>query len=152
MVALNRSIRQHPERWNQHVYLCMARALGVEAGPTGIWSGREYCERRIQWGQHENLQRMWVMLAALHASHREGNPALLGAKIGHMLKAVEMSARCGGDWQMAWLLTDLPDPRPKQGSIRESLAHPAELAAATAYLREQHTLDNAVKKKDGDAP
>ena len=145
LVGLNRSIQNHPERWSQHVDQAMAKALGVDVGPPGIWSAREYGERRIAWGQHENLQRMWVMLSALHAADRNGEHAQVGANIGQYLKAVEMSARCGGNWELVWVMTDLPDPRPRQGSIRESLAHPAELAAATSFLREQQTLDNAVR-------
>ena len=149
LVSLNRSIKRHPARWNAHLDAAMARALGSDVDH-GIWSAREYGDRRIHWGNQESLQRVWTMLAALHALHRRGETDALGAKIGQCLKATELAARCGGDWQMAWPLTDLPDPRPKAGSVKESLAHPAELAAAAAFLKEQTALDTVMGRTSGD--
>ena len=54
----------------------------------------------------------------------------------------------------AWSLSGLPDPRPKAGSLKESLCHPAELAAAAAMTKEQLALESAWKKRrqDGQTP
>ena len=105
---------------------------------------------------------MWAMMASLHALHRSGQHDLVGAKVSQFLKAIELSARSGGSWKFAWLLTDLPEPRPRHGGVSESLAHPAEFAASAAFLREQATLEAAAKRggssaageaqADGDKP
>ena len=42
---------------------------------------------------------------------------------------------------MAWLYTNLPDPRPS-GKFTRGLAHPAEFAANVSYLRELQTLES----------
>eukprot|EP00971_Amphidinium_carterae_P008416 166000-Amphidinium_carterae.1 len=54
----------------------------------------------------------------------------------------------GGSWRVPWLLTGLQEPRPGQGFGR-GLVHGAELAAASAYVREMKTLEESMAKENG---
>ena len=84
------------------------------------------------------------MIAALHSLSRAKNHKLLDARLGQYLKAIEQSVLARGSWQMAWLLTGLPEPRP-QGHVNQGLAHPAEFAAGVAFMRETRVLEEAVR-------
>ena len=48
---------------------------------------------------------------------------------------------------MGWLLTELPEPRPRRQGLHETFAQPAEYAAAAAFMKEQTTLEQATSKK-----
>ena len=84
------------------------------------------------------------MMSELHALERRVGVNLVAARLRQYMKAVELATRSQGDWQLAWALCDLPDHRPRAGALKESLAHPAELAAATSLLREQQALETAL--------
>jgi hypothetical protein len=150
MAALNRSIATRPTCWSQQFDANMATALGGEVHDS-LWSAREYGERRIQWGNQEHLHRMWATMSELHRLDRRGERDLLAAKLRQYMKATELAGRSQGDWQIAWTLTGLPDPRPSNGSVKETLCHPAELAAAAAMTKEQLTLETALGRRKGES-
>ena len=90
----------------------------------------------------ENLERFWDMLGSLHSLDVQGNHKLLSAKLRQYLKALEQVNLTEGDWEMPWLLTRLPDPRPRK-RVGTGLLHPAEWAAKLSHLREAYALEKA---------
>ena len=145
LLRLGQAITREPEKWIEHCNLAAEKALGADV--TGQpWSMEAYGRQVLKFGRLVEHERMWCLLASLHTLHRRGPSAfsLMGAKIGQYLKAVETSVACGGNWEMAWLYTDLPEPRPR-GRPGRGLAHPTEFAAGVSYLREMRALEDALR-------
>ena len=92
-----------------------------------------------------------MMLSHLHATHRAGNHALVGARIRQFLKATEQTVNSGASWETSWLAAGLPDPRPRR-RIFGGLTHPAEAAAQVAHFLELAHLEEARKKAEDAAP
>lgn len=149
MLKLNRAIEADPERWNQWLDQTTEEQMGSDV--SGLpWSMAEYGRQKIRFGKHADLEKFFAILAHLHAVHRRGPKyhALLGAKIGQALKAVQRCNADNGSWDIAWLGTGIPDPRPSR-VMAPGLQHPAEMAAQAAYLREMHTLAATRQKLTG---
>ena len=106
-------------------------------------------KQRIKFGRLEEHERFWEMLSSLHALHRSQQCDLLGARTGQFLKATQQSVNSNGSWRLAWLMTGLPDPRPRAGRAARGLSRPAEFAASVAYLRETEAFENALKRGGG---
>jgi len=93
----------------------------------------------------EMFQKVWTMFSALHALDSSGQRELMGAKLRQCLKATEQAVAAGGSWRLAWLLTGLADPNPKNAP-GIGLVHPAEFAAAASFVKEMEALENIAKK------
>ena len=80
-----------------------------------------------------------MILCKMHALILGGpdNWRKLAALVVQSFKAMEHFT-VERDWQLAWLLLDVPDPRPR---LARGLVHPQEQTAAVAYLREAHLLE-----------
>ena len=139
MQRVLRNIERHPELWNQHFDTSVWRTLRADI--TGApWSLLDYVGRRMYFRREDDdLERVTHIFCHLHALHRAGpdQHAALGAAITQGFKALEQRMR-DGVWTVGWLWTGIPEPRP--GPMTRSLAHPAEHAAAIAYVRELQTL------------
>ena len=59
------------------------------------------------------------------------------------MKSVECSVQCHGRWDLAWLYTNLPEPRGR--SFDRGLAHPVEFATNVAYLKELRSVEEAMR-------
>ena len=139
-------ISKHPAQWSESFDVSIWRALGSEV-TFAPWSLQAYGDSRITWtSQQDDLRRMFAMMATLHSLDRAGKHELVGAKIAQFAKAIELAQRSKGVWTAAWPLTGLPEPNPKQSGLENTLAHPAEYAAVSAYLREQKALEDALQK------
>ena len=91
----------------------------------------------------------WIDLGrSLHSLDVQGNHKLLSAKLRQYLKAVEQVNLTEGDWEMPWLLTGLPDPRPRK-RVGTGLLHPAEWAANVSHLREAYALEKQLAERRG---
>ena len=152
MHALSTHVRNHPEKWNEAFDLAIWGALGADI--TGsAWSLQAYGDAKIPWTpQQDDLRRFFAMLASLHSLHRSGQHALIGARVAQYPKAVKILSRCKGSWAMAWPMTDLPEPIPRQAGLHETSAHPAEYAAVSAYVREQRALEEALRRGGANKP
>eukprot|EP00971_Amphidinium_carterae_P331011 6464342-Amphidinium_carterae.1 len=139
LLKLSQAIEQEPQLWVDHFNQTIWRALGSDV--SGLpWSVQRYSQERVRWGRLETHERTFSMLACLHSLAMRQEWSLLTAKICQFLKATEQSAQMGGTWKIPWLLTGLQEPRPGQGFGR-GLVHAAEVAAASAYVREMQTLE-----------
>ena len=101
------------------------------------WSLLEYVLRRLRFRPEDSdLEHVLHMFCALHVAHREGPSARWkeGMLIGQFFKATEQRLR-DRDWLLAWTMTGLPEPRPRQ-QFQRGLAHPAEYAAGIARVQE----------------
>ncbi len=71
------------------------------------------------------------------------------------MKACEQCVLDKGDWALAWALVGLPDLRGTY-RVRHGGAHPVEVSAGVAYLRELRTMEewraSSVPKKGPKAP
>ena len=142
VVKLNRAIEKEPRRWSDHTDKLAQRIIDPSDSGLG-WSMDLYGRQQIYFGKLTDHQRMWTMLSALHALDRRREHDLLGAKLRQCLKAVEQSVNSGGRWEIGWLFTGLPDPRPTR-KPSQGLAHPAEYAVAISRVRENQTLESAI--------
>eukprot|EP00971_Amphidinium_carterae_P185477 3682637-Amphidinium_carterae.4 len=151
MQRMNRSIEAAPQRWSQMCDDAMARALGVHV--TGLpWSALLYAQQRIRFGKCLDLERMFHMLASLHAAHRANDHALVGARISQFMKATEQAVNQGGNWRLAWCLTNLPEPRPGN-HLQYGMSSPAEIAASVQFLKDSRAVEELVRKEAaGDTP
>ena len=145
LAQLSRAVERNPERWIAQVDQAAARALGADH--TGLpWTMELYADRMIRF-RNEHLERTWAFLAHLHGLSRRGEHLLLAARLGQFLKATELAAQCNGSWKLAWAMTSLPEVRScSAGSVGKGLAMPAEYAATVAWLKDQQTLETAMKK------
>jgi hypothetical protein len=108
--------------------------------------------QRMKFTQaEEDFERFAHIFANLHAIHRRGADSHeeLGAAIRQGFKALEQGHRDHSDWTLAWLWTNLPDPKPPRRFAR-GLAHPSEHSAGVAYIREMQTLQGHHEKALGD--
>eukprot|EP00971_Amphidinium_carterae_P329457 6461913-Amphidinium_carterae.1 len=97
MQRIAQSIDAEPERWSALFDQAVYRALGADL--TGApWSCHRYGIEKINFGRHGELKKMWYLLSTLHALHRGGKIALLGAKIAQFLKATEVATTMNGSW------------------------------------------------------
>eukprot|EP00971_Amphidinium_carterae_P346742 6488398-Amphidinium_carterae.1 len=145
LMRLNHAIESDPQGWTEHFNATIWRALGSDV--SGLpWSVQRYSQERIRWGKLETHERAFSMMASLHSLAMRGEWQLLTAKVCQYLKALEQSALMQGGWRVPWLLTGLQDPRPGQGFGR-GLVHAAEVAAASAYVKEMRTLEEAMIKE-----
>ncbi len=55
------------------------------------------------------------------------------------LKAVEQVMLVRGDWSLAWAYAELPELR-SSGKVRRGGAHPVEVSAGMAYLKEMRAV------------
>ena len=141
LLRLSQAIEREPARWIEHFDERVRRELGSHV--TGMpWSIQEYGRQRIRFGSHVDLERFWTILREFHSLSLQGETTLLGARIRQALKAVERAAQDNGQWDIAWLATGLPDPRPGR-KFTHGLSHPAEVAAQAAYVREMASLEQA---------
>jgi hypothetical protein len=141
LMKIIRSITNNPAGWNDHFDSTIEEQLF--AGITGKpWSLHDYVLQRMRFTQaEEDFERSAHIFAGLHAIHRRGPDSYeeLGAAIRQGFKALEQGHRDRSDWTLAWLWTNLPDPKPPRRFARE-LAHPSEHSAGVAYIREMQTL------------
>eukprot|EP00971_Amphidinium_carterae_P034656 682216-Amphidinium_carterae.1 len=145
LLKLSQAIEQEPRLWVNHFNETIWRALGSDV--SGLpWSVQRYGQARVRWGRLECHERSFAMLASLHSLAMRQEWDLLSAKVCQYLKAVEQSAQMGGTWKVPWLLTGLQEPRPGQGFGR-GLVHAAEVAAASAYVKEMRTLEESMAKE-----
>eukprot|EP00971_Amphidinium_carterae_P340372 6478686-Amphidinium_carterae.1 len=104
------SIEKFPDKWSNQFDKACAAACG--AYETGLpWSVSLYADRCVRFKGLETHERAFAMLGHLHMLSRTGQHALLGARIGQFLKSIETSVAAGGNWNVAWLLTGLPEVR-----------------------------------------
>jgi len=156
LVQLARAIESDPGRWS--AYCDAQAAIKCGATTTGMpWSMAFYGERCVRFEnvrqreQAEIFQKVWVMFSALHALDASGQTDLMGAKLRQCLKAIEQAVAAGGSWKLAWLLTGLPDPNPRNAP-GVGLVHPAEFAAAASFVREMDTLENIARREQNKPP
>ena len=149
LLALNRAIEREPQKWSPHVDAAAFSELGCDVAGMP-WSMTLYGRQRIRFRRLEDHERFGEMLASLHALHRSQQYDLLVARIGQFLKATRQSVNANGPWRLAWLITGLPDPRPRAGQAARGLARPAEFAASVACLRETEALESALKMGGGE--
>ena len=147
LAHLSRAVERMPEKWISQVDHAAARALGSDLN--GLpWTMELYADRMLRF-RNEHLERTWAFLAHLHGLSRRGEHLLLAARIGQFLKATELATQCNGSWKLAWALTSLPEVRScAAGAVGKGLAMPAEYAATVAWLKDQQTLEAAVKKAE----
>ena len=149
MTRLHQAIEREPERFSDHADWAMAHALGADV--SGLpWTGEMYAQKHIRFGKNVDIERAYLIMCQLHLIHRRGvkHYALMGAKLRQGMKALETANNCGGNWELAWLYTGLPEPRPNN-KVSRGIAHPGEFAANVAYLKEVRSLEDSLKLRGG---
>eukprot|EP00971_Amphidinium_carterae_P107161 2122717-Amphidinium_carterae.2 len=147
MQRICQSIDSDPERWSILFDQSVYKALGCDL--TGApWSCARYGLEKLHFGRQTDLKRFWFLLSALHALHRSGRTALLGARISQFLKATEVAVSMNGHWAVAWTLTGIADPEPNN-SVHGGLTTPIEVATAIAYMKDTKVLEEASRKATG---
>eukprot|EP00971_Amphidinium_carterae_P352883 6492761-Amphidinium_carterae.2 len=147
LLRLQRSQVLHPTQWSTLADIAASRATG--SATTGLpWSMELYGQQRLSFSQKQgDLHRCWIMLCALHTLSRQGDTHALDLKITQCLKATEQAV-LQHSWEVAWLLTGLPEPTP-HGIGSPGLSHPQEMAAAVQQIKERRSLESALKKTEG---
>ena len=147
---LGQAMNRDPERWSAH-FDAAAKEM-VDPLDSGAPVNMEaYKKARIHFPrtpEGETLERMWDMLGCLHTLDVKGQKSLLSAKLRQFLKTIEQVNLADGDWEVPWLLTGLPDPRPRK-RIGTGLIHPAEWAANVGHVREAYALEKALADRKG---
>lgn len=90
---------------------------------------------------HTVLERMWVMLSAIHRQLWADRPQHALAQTTQCLKAVAEAARHKGTWKGAWEYTLLPDLRESDGGIPLE-----ERASVSRYLRERAAVEKLIEE------
>eukprot|EP00971_Amphidinium_carterae_P328776 6460829-Amphidinium_carterae.1 len=144
LLRLSQAIERSPDRWVAKCNMAAQRALGCQDQQP--WSMEWYGERCVNF-RSEHLERMWSMLASLHGLLRRGETEMVAAKVCQYLKACELCSQCNGSWKIAWSLTALPEIKSMAArQVGVGLGHPAEYVAAIAWLKDQQTVEAALKK------
>jgi hypothetical protein len=112
--------------------------LGVLEGQS--WNMQEYGRRRVQFGNHRGLERMWMMMSRVHELLSLGKTDRAHAMVCQSLKCVEETVRSSGDWEMGWAWTGLPPP---DGSLDRGLATPSEFSAGASYMKELASIQKS---------
>eukprot|EP00971_Amphidinium_carterae_P318050 6322480-Amphidinium_carterae.2 len=144
MFRLSQAIERAPDKWIAQCNATAMRALGCDS--TSPWSMALYGERCLRF-RNEHVERLWAMLAHLHARLRRGEHDGAYANVCQFLKATELCTQTNHSWRVAWALTSLPEVRSAASTqIGSGLGHPAEYSAAIALLKDQQVVEAALKK------
>eukprot|EP00971_Amphidinium_carterae_P324575 6450858-Amphidinium_carterae.1 len=148
LMRLARAVERAPEKFAGQIDMAAAKACGAYYTRMP-WSMELYAERCIRFNRLEGHERMFALLAHLHGLSRGGQHALVSARIGQFLKAVELSVQSGGSWKLAWHLTGLPEVRSQSANmIGRGLGLPAEYSATVAYVRDMNTIEQVMAKAE----
>eukprot|EP00439_Symbiodinium_sp_Y106_P053850 s3531_g7.t1 len=123
---LHRQVHRKPLRVCQLFEKEVTEELGIVAGQA--WTLKDYIKKQ-NWGRYKGLQRCAVMDVAAYELIRAGKPDIAAAQLVHNMKAKIQAVLQNGDWQMAWLLTGLPDPL----SRKEWAGSKQEMAVVSGY-------------------
>ncbi len=115
--------------------------MGAEELYAG-WSAVEYARRRIEFTapRFTDLERCFHMLAEVHRLLNAGQTDHAYAMVCQSLEACEQTVLDKGDWALSWAMVGLPDLR-GTNRTRRGGAHPVEMSAGMAYLRELGTIE-----------
>ena len=138
MLKVQRAIHHDPRAWTQAFNDHMAREVGAE-DTGGSWTAAEYARRRINFGKMHDVRHAYFMMAELHRLLHRRDVDHAEAFLAQCLKGLEQVTLDNGDWSLGWALTGLPEidvTRNRRGG-----AHPVEMAAGMAYLKELKTME-----------
>ena len=147
MLSWKNSMEKQPKRFAAS-WMTQARLEAhVEDGMP--FSAALYGDRCLQkaFEGHSTLERLWVMLAAIHQHSWAGRHDLALAQTTACLKATAEASRQGGVWRGAWEYTFLPDLRTSESGI--SLA---ERASVARLLREKAAVEKIVAEARAEKP
>ena len=141
MLRIQRAIQKDPMAWVAHYNEFLRKQLGAEELGTG-WSAAEYGRRRIEFTapRYTDMEHCFQMLAEVHRLLNAGQTEYAFALVCQSLKACEQVILDKGDWSLAWSMVGLPELR-GTNRVRRGGAHPVELSAGMAYLRELKTIE-----------
>ena len=113
------------------------KELGAEDRPYKL---SEY-GRKVQWGKQRSLQRCHFMLSEILTRLLKGQVEKAALQTVLCLRSIHQAA-IDGTWDIAWLLTHLPDPwtKPQWGGSAE------ELGYVTSYLKSMAELNKNAEK------
>jgi hypothetical protein len=113
------------------------KELGAEDRPYKL---SEY-GRKVQWGKRRSLQRCHFMLSEILTRLLKGQVEKAALQTVLCLRSIHQAA-IDGTWDIAWLLTHLPDPwtKPQWGGSAE------ELGYVTSYLKSMAELNKNAEK------
>jgi hypothetical protein len=113
------------------------KELGAEDRPYKL---SEY-GRKVQWGKQRSLQRCHFMLSEILTRLLKGQVEKAAMQTVLCLRSIHQAA-IDGTWDIAWLLTHLPDPwtKPQWGGSAE------ELGYVTSYLKSMAELNKNAEK------
>ncbi len=86
------------------------------------------------------MEHCFHLLAEVHRLMQAGQTEHAFAMTCQALKACEQVILDKGDWALAWSMVGLPDLR-GTNRVRRGGAHPVEMSAGMAYLRELRTIE-----------
>lgn len=144
MFQLHKSVSTNPKKWIKDTNDAAMRALGVTTHQP--WTMAEYGRRRVNFGNHRGLERMWMILCNLHELMRRGEATVAEASVCQALKCIEETVKNNGDWQTGWSWTGLPEPDSSAAGNR-GLANPAEFSVAQSYIKELDAVEKRRKER-----
>ena len=116
----------------------------------------EYVWHEIPFGSAKTMLYMGTGIAIAADQMRAGEWHAAEDTLLLLLAGMEQAALDGGNWDLGWLLTHLPEPpwgsvstMPARTSLRPfaKLADPAWVAAAVAYTKDAALIAEATKPK-----
>ncbi|CAE7359145.1 unnamed protein product [Symbiodinium sp. CCMP2456] len=135
---LGKSMKAHPLRHIKRYIKNVEEDLGVDADQPYRLTDHG---RKINWGKQKGLQRTYYMLGAILDLILKGKYERAGLQVVQCLRAVHQAAINQGSWDVAWLLTNLPDPlaRRRFGGEEEGLE------TIAAYVKSVQELEKRTR-------
>lgn len=118
----------------------MREQVGVAEGQP--WTMMDV-NRRLAWGKFKTLQRMHFVLANVFQQLDEGNYRVAQALCVQGMKCAHQASLDNGEFELAWLLTGLPDPLKKEKFGGE----PEELEVLGQYLKSLAEIEKRSKNR-----
>lgn len=157
--ALRKAFEERPEKLAAAVSerLRHHHSLVPGAAEDPAPSARAYMATEVPFGSYRTLAYAGWGFACVWDHLASGRSSKALALLSLLLVAVEQAALDEGRWQVAWLLTTLPEPpasmarRPVENALRPfaKLADPHWIAAAVAYIRDVDRLQTVRRSFGG---
>lgn len=132
-----RRMFRKPLKYTRKYVKEVERDLGAENRPYHL----SEIGKKIAWGKQKSLQRCHYMLSDILTKLLKGQTEKATLQTVLCLRSVHQAA-LDGDWNIAWLLTHLPDPWTR----KQWGGDPEDLGNVTAYLKSMADLNKSADK------
>ena len=137
-------MKKKPLKYVHRYVRDIEKELGAEDRPFKV----SEISKKIPWGKQKTLQRCHYLLSEILELMLAEKWERAALQVVLSLKSIHQTALDNGDWQVGWMLSQLPDPlsKPKFGGSAEELGH------VTAYLKSMAELEKNTEKLRSSMP